>query len=190
MIVVAGLLLLFLSGLGLRLILTGGHVRSAGETAENRSHTRTSEEEMVKRFILNNTEGVADITFLTWGPHMLPDEVEQLRKDADSPLGSRSIVPTWGLADPDKIPAVLRVKYRVRIRAGASERVVRDGPVLRGDWKPGEEHICDELFVVAGGLILPGLGSWSNIGENVTASDDWKKAYRKELATTFPGIKP
>jgi hypothetical protein len=83
------------------------------------------------------------------------------------------------------------VKFRAKIRDGASERDLRDDRRgFLGDPRPGEECTCDELFVVAGGLIFPELRRWGKGEEKVTASDGWKKAYRKELATMFPGIKP
>ena len=68
---VAVLLGLAIVGLGVRLALTGGYIRPAGQVPEKRTDARTDEEELVKRYILNIADKDADkVRFLTWGPHM------------------------------------------------------------------------------------------------------------------------
>src|SRR5262249_6735410 len=83
-LVVAGLVLLVGLAVGLRFLLTGGHWRDAGQVAENRSHTRTDQEELVKRYILRQQkdEDVSRVEFLTWGPHMSKHEWLDLLDEA------------------------------------------------------------------------------------------------------------
>ncbi len=50
-----------------------------GAVAEKRTEPRNDDEQLVKQFILNNVNDPKGVRFVSWGPHMLAREVQELR---------------------------------------------------------------------------------------------------------------
>jgi hypothetical protein len=63
----------------------------AGAVAEKRSHTRIEEEELVKRFILNNAKDAKAVQFTKWGPHMKREEYDKLMEEAGPEKAGRLV---------------------------------------------------------------------------------------------------
>lgn len=152
-----------------------------GVSAEHRAHTRMEPEELVRRFILNNSYGHAPrIQFAVWGPHFTEAELKQLVKEATG---------TAALPFGDKPgPQIL---VRVVYRAPQSFH----GPVVPPIFfpstnttpppaPPADEPLVDrdEIFLVVGKLVQPNTLN--------TSGDQWKTGFRQNLARLFPGINP
>jgi hypothetical protein len=163
--VVVVLLSLGALALGLRLLLTGGYLRSAVRTAEKRSHTRTDEEALVKTFIMNNTpdEDAARVRFTVWGPHLDNAEMRQLLDEA-------GVAEVSDLFDGEKFAEEELRQFRL----DAFRAIIRVCYSASGKSR-------DELYLVAGKFVIL-------LGEN-DAGDDWKREARKELSKVFPGVK-
>jgi hypothetical protein len=169
-------LLIVAVGVGVRMVVTGGYLRPAGQVVEHRSHTRTSEEELVKRFILNNAgEKANQVKFLSWGPHMYKGELQGLLDEAGLDLLARHNAQVADLFK--ELDAIVRVRYEL------------PGPPAEWNlfdaWNPmtgGGIH--DTLFLVVGGKLVVRAG-------DLTAGlsgDNWKKELRKELSKIFPAV--
>ena len=144
---------------------------AAGARAENRSNARIPEEELVKRYILNNAEDPKAVEFVRWGPHMTRQEWQELWKEAGLALDD----PRWREGDRKELAAVdmiVRVVYRSP-----------DALLLAQEGKKGIKT-NDELFIVSGKMVVPPMSLFSP----KAAGDDWKKTLRKNLAKLFPAI--
>lgn len=188
-----------IAGLGVRLALTGGYIRPAGQVPESRNQARTDEEELVKRYILNNAEKDAGkVKFLTWGPHMGKQELLDLSKEGDIgefvPFPGHLFSPFVSIRSATMI---VRVRYEGPDSPSMiSSPVAIDGQPLPDPWTGTEDpaiviqrripmfrsngpRTYDDLFIVGGKHVsLLGRGS-----------DDWKPNLRKELSKRFPGVK-
>lgn len=151
-------------GLVLRLVLTGGYWSAAGKNAENRSRTRTADEELVRRYIVRNTDG--EVRFLTWGPHMTRTEVMALFREGgfkdEWHQQTDKTLPAWKQKGAD---IIIRVRYH--------------GSPLEG----GRAEDQDHLFVVYAGAVVM-------YGRDNEWGDDWKKEFRKEAARFLPRLNP
>lgn len=165
------LLLLFMlvgAAAGLGWLAWTGKVRvpliqqPVGEVVEKRSEPKIKAEELVRRWIVNNAEGLDldSVEFTEWGPHMSWAELEALSKEAGAPI----MLPQFGFGIASfKFDYIIRVRYQEK---GAI-------PKRRGN---GEG-----LFVVNGSLVSPSL---SGLGPN------WKSDFRKTMAKVYPAINP
>ena len=194
---------LVLIGLGLRLLLTGGHLRDAGAAAENRSHARTDHEELVKRYILgifDKDDDAAKVEFLTWGPHLSKQEwlallAEAGVREATKPclFGGRD------LRKMEDIDALIRVRFRVpkrdwRAEIEEAQRALTEGRKSDPQNLPFTMKTLDFVFIVKGKMVevMDSTDRGINIvGElNEEGGDNWKGKMRKRMAKRFPGIKP
>jgi hypothetical protein len=128
------------------------------------------EEELVKRFILNNADDEKKVRFLVWGPHMPAAEMKGLLEEAGITELAELVPPEkrQQLKELEAVRGIYRVRY--------------EGPRFIGQF--GMIHDTsidthDTLFLVVGKIVIP-------ISEE--ASDDWKQKVRKELSKFFPGI--
>jgi len=187
-LVVLGLLLLVGLGVGLRQLLTGGYWRDAGQVAENRSHTRTDHEELVKRHILRefkDDRDAARVEFLTWGPHMSRREWLELLDEAGLPeLAKLNPQTAEWLERVQAAEALIRVRWRVPEEEVVWEEQQVEQVAPAGAGAGGSVHtmkIQDRVFVVLSG---------KSVRDAAPGNDDWKEQARKQLAKEFPGIKP
>jgi hypothetical protein len=173
--VIFWVILLCLIGVGVRLVMTGGYLLPAGQVPENRPFARTSEEELVKRFILNNANKDADkVKFLTWGPHMYKAELQGLAEEAGLSLLARHQPEAAKMLQ--ELDAIIRVRYRGPL--------VPLGPF--GGFNRSELAEYDGLYMVIGGKLVVPMGIEKGIDEK--RMDDWKKKVRQELSKMFPGV--
>jgi|GEM_PF-6643700 len=189
--VIAVLPALAIASIFARLLLTGGYIRPAGQVAENRRHTRSEEEELVKAFILNNADKDADkVKFLTWGPHLSKSELVDWAKES-------GFVELADLFDVrlkhDELKRFEAFRSIVRVRYEGPADIVFQGPFgisqLFDPWLSRhakedqftQTNIHDNLFIVYAKLV----DLLSNEG-----SEDWKLKVRKELSKRFPALKP
>jgi hypothetical protein len=137
-----------------------------GKIAEKRADTRTDDEELVRRWILNNAGDKADrVLFLRWGPHMNEAEIQQLREEA---VGS--LEHPWALLWLPRDTVFIRVKFQPP-DGQITETLGPTGPVLTNDVVfPVHWHKVIEPFE-----LRPG-------------GDDWKSQFRKDLSKQFPAI--
>jgi hypothetical protein len=156
---VLALLLAIGIGVAIHTAMTWGYFRPAVHAPENRPQPRTPEEEIVKRFILNNADDDATkVRFLTWGPHMYKPELASLVQESGIDRLVRHDQETEKKFKEmfKEFDAIVRVRYR--------------GPHSTEN---------DMLFMVIGGKLVLPMGH---------GSDDWKKELRKHLSKIFPGI--
>ncbi len=68
-----------------------------GAVAEKRPESRNDDEQLVKQFILNNSKDPKEVQFVSWGPHMLNREVQELRNAGATqfPVSRRSGDSFW-----------------------------------------------------------------------------------------------
>lgn len=182
--VVAFLPALLIAALVVRLVSTGGYIRPAGQVPEKRSHPRTDEEELVKRYILNNADKDADkIKFLTWGPHMSKKELLGLMQEA----GIVELAEIWGKFKQEDIKKWELFKAIIRVRYEGPERIwslpFLGAPVDQ----TGKRKTYDGLFIVYGKLVIP-LPFRTGLSNEEINNDNWKKKFRIELSKRFPGI--
>lgn len=140
-----------------------------GIFAENRDYTRMAEEEIVRRYILNNSDQPEKIRFLAWGPHMAAAEMNDLTRQA----GLDAIRTLLKQKPTDNVPegvCIIRVVYE------GDSKVL--GPLWIHTNFGSNPH--DHLFVVLAGKLVQLAG--------LESGNDWKKKLRKQLAKTYPGI--
>jgi hypothetical protein len=129
-----------------------------GAKAEARERTRWPEEELVRRYIVNNAEDPGAVVFTKWGPHMTRQEFTDLLEEA---VGKEHITAAMRSETPDML---VRVVYRER----------------RG----GQETSRDEVYGVLGKLVTP-LGLFNLQNQD---GDNWKVEARKRMAKVFPAV--
>ena len=81
----------------------------AGDKAEVRSRTRSLEEELVKKYVLDHANDAKSVEFATWGPHSLKDELGFPSEEVGQQKAEQGF-------------AALRLCWREKNRAGALER--------------------------------------------------------------------
>jgi len=211
--VIAGVLLLTGLAVGLRLLLTGGHLRDAGQVAENRSHTRTDAEELVKRAILGEfkDEDAAKVEFLTWGPHMSKREWLDLLDEAGLPeMAKLSQRQAEEVRQLEAIDILIRVRYKAPSHDWIEEVAEKKGSdpdskqrEAGGKGKPGRAtgergSPPEEAVLPTRSRLVFSMKTRDEVylvaGKFVRGfregSDDWKQRMRKRMAKQFPGIKP
>jgi hypothetical protein len=107
----------------------------AGAVAEKRSRTRTGEEELVKRFILNNSGDADAVVFLSWGPHLTDKEMQDLLAEA----GLDQLVkgePEWEKWEKMRPASFIRVCYR-----DPGDEGFFGVPIYRREEKPPPEPV-------------------------------------------------
>lgn len=200
---------LALVGLVIRVLLMGGYVGPAGQGPENRSHARTDEEELVKRFILNNADKYADkVKFLTWGPHMEEKELQELTQETSEGQLSLIVLGRVDMKLLEDVPALREVGFsrtskepiraiiRVRYEGPAGIAVSRGGLSFLQSLQDGtlnphrldEARAYDDLYIACTKRVFRLRGGVE--GDWGSAGDDWKQKLRKELSKRFPAIKP
>jgi hypothetical protein len=152
----------------------------AGLQAEQRSRTRLPEEELVKRYILNNAEDPGSVTFLTWGPHLTRDEILALQQEAGIDDLARLFPNEMkGVEDAKKIRVIIRVRFKGRVREPWMWLIPFPG--IWDDKTTLPEGVHDYCFTVVGDKLV-GVLARNDEG------DGWKEAVRRELAKRFPAI--
>ena len=167
------------------LLVTKAVSPAVGSVAEAREEPRIEAEELVKRYILNNAADAKAVKFLRWGPHMTPEEVRALRREAgaekdamwDATFMTRLFPADF--ANPFPTPHIVRVSWKDP----------NYKPLLRDE--NAAPAVRDSLFAVVDRQVNP--WHW-NIGHRVWgidkgAGDEWKVAMRRELAKTYPAIR-
>jgi hypothetical protein len=175
--------------LGLFLGLAGW--TRTGQRAEQRSGTRLDEEDLVRRYVLNNSEDPKSVEFLVWGPHLLRAEflalVRQGGIDELARREPRAVAATLATffrvptTDLDPFAAVVRVRFRGPEWAdwgpAGHAQALRRALFEKGGPK---EIVNDCLYTVYGNQVV-------FVGVN-REGDGWKSALRRELARSFPAI--
>jgi hypothetical protein len=183
-------------GVAVRLAMTGGYLGAAGKVPEDRPAPRTDEEELVRRFIVNNSPDAKRVRFLRWGPHMSRRECLEMAKEAglDELVGPQEKL-ALTLALKERL-APFHGFYRVRFRGPEGSPFVpeavpllgpRDGPEphSKGGATPRKDVDHDWLFAVYAKLVIP-----VQPFETVEEGDNWKKTARKNFSKMLPGIDP
>lgn len=207
---------LLLVGLGIRLVITGGYVRPADQVPENRTDARTDEEELVKRYIVNNAGDDGDkVRFLAWGPHMSKQELLDLAKEGGIsrmseifpleellhegtflihvgiPSRAEKTELVQNVSGPIEHTAVREI---VRVRCTGPQTLRQKSTVFHefsgfsAEELSADQATIDMLFIVYNKRVFPYYGP-VRYGR-VTGSDGWKQNLRKVLSRAYPGIKP
>jgi hypothetical protein len=163
-----------------------------GAVAEKRGRTRIEEEELVKRFILNNAKDEKAVKFTRWGPHMLRKDYDKLMEEA-GPL-AQGVIPMAGVLqqrDGKLIPGplvpggalpsgLIRVCYHdPNDKGGLVITGIRIEGLVPNRGADGER---DYIFTVSNKMVI-----WAAPNHD---GDGWKVKLRKNLAKMFPGINP
>ncbi|HJT78209.1 MAG TPA: hypothetical protein VJ739_13480 [Gemmataceae bacterium] len=153
----------------------------AGAVAEDRPNPRSQEEELVRRFVVNNAEDAKAVRFLRWGPHMTGDELLALIKESGVEGLVTDEAKAREAAKKLKTVTLVRVRYRdPNAFPGVGPMPFLPVPAPAGDTgKRDEPHDC--IFVVMGKLVYP-------TAIPNAEGDRWKAAFRKQLAKVFPAI--
>jgi hypothetical protein len=171
--VAGGILLLILCALGLRLLMTGGYLNEAGRVAEDRSQTRLPVEETVKQHIVAHAEKGHEAAFLTWGPHLLEDEVKELSREAGP--GCLALLAAGHQLQDGEYPQIIRVRYS--LTPGARAGTAADRRLNQED-----SRVYDEVILVIGGKVASSDGNrWGG---------DWKVMLLGHLSHKFPLTAP
>jgi hypothetical protein len=141
----------------------------AGSVPEDRGHTRIAEEELVKRYIRNNSKHPDQVEFLRWGPHLSREEFERaIRK---------------GGVDPQEVhlsyDGETAFDYAIRVRFRAD--LINDPAdlyLLVGEVPTKKTH--DYVFRVVGKRVF-----WWLAG-----NDEWKGKFMTRVARHFPSVDP
>ncbi len=153
-------------------------IAPAGSTAEERSDTRLPEEELVKRFIRNNSLAPREVEFLRWGPHMLDKDLAALFEEAGI---EPAVEEKAGVAEVQELRplSLVRVTYR---DPNNTIMFSQFGGFLRTPerWNPEGDTFDRVFFAVGGKIVVP-------CGDN-KQGDDWIELARKDLAKVFPAI--
>jgi hypothetical protein len=140
----------------------------AGSVPEDRGHTRTSEEELVRRYILNNSKHPDEVEFLRWGPHLSREEFEGVIRKGGVDL--QEVHQYFrGEADFD---------YAVRVRFRADFYEIGDVHIFLGETPTKKSH--DYIFRIDGKAVRVMLNG----------DDGWKKNFMTGLARVWPSINP
>lgn len=194
---------LFIVWLTLHFVSTGGYVQPAGQVTEKQSKTRPAdqapekrsdahlpEEELVRRYIVNNEREPKNVQFVEWGPHMTWQEIRELFDEAGivpQPQGhllaggpATDAARAFFAAFASDVFSGMRGIAIVRVACRFLGR--KSLPVPLGAPDPPQF-----LFLVEGKKVVPlvSLGYAIGIGD---AAPDWKKHWRINLARTFPAI--
>jgi hypothetical protein len=168
--------------------MTGGYLAPAGRVPEDRPAPRTDEEELVKRFIINNSSDPKRVQFVRWGPHMSREEFVELAKEA----GLDELIPSRDKEAVKERLAAFHGFIRVRFRGPESLRIGAGFAVFGGsgagpesDKPPRKIVDHDYLFAVYAKFVIP-VESFDKVEEG----DNWKKTARKNFSKILPGIDP
>jgi hypothetical protein len=187
-------------GVAVRLVMTGGYLRGAGQVPEDRPHARVADEELVERFIRNNADDWAEVEFLCWGPHLTPAENLALAQEAGTDRWAESLpVAPYQKERHERLKTAEPFRAIVRVRYRASGVPLWWFGMKIPVSNPHERFTRDELFWVQGKAVIP-LGtipgenghwrmhSWLQEAPDKKVGDQWKQNLRRCLAKEYPGI--
>jgi hypothetical protein len=157
-----------------------------GQVAEVRSMPQTEAEELVRKYILNNSLHPQSVKFLKWGPHLtwaewvaLLKEGGAIPQDGNTPVENvKKFLVLLGVGQAPDFDAIIRVRYK-EIHPFFGER---------GSENVEEYVTHDDRFTVQGKIVF--APAFPMPVRDEKSGDEWKKDLRHNLARQFPSLDP